>query len=70
MVLSWEFARPAILASGGLAPTAVVETDMASTGPRGSSQPPLLDPKRARIRVPLFTKKGVVLEEGARFAFL
>ena len=33
-------------------------------------QPPLLDPKRARIRVPLFTKKGVVFEEGARFAFL
>ena len=33
-------------------------------------QPPHLDPKRARIRVPLFTKKGVILEAGARFAFL
>ena len=34
-----------------------------------SPQPPLLDPKRARIRVPLFTQKGVVLrkERDSRF---
>ena len=32
------------------------------------AQPPHSNPKRARIRVPLFTKKGVNLERGARFA--